>query len=53
MVKRVQKDLAKFLGNAKIKAADVEMYDFVRTHVKIDPEENNVSRDCAFQFQDI
>lgn len=36
------KDLAKFRDEAKIKAADVDLYKFVREHVRIEPDEKNV-----------
>lgn len=46
MSKRALRDLAKFRGEAKIKSDQEDLYNFVREHVKIEPDEGNV-RICA------
>ena len=42
MSKRALRDLAKFRGEAKIKSDQEDLYNFVREHVKIEPDEANV-----------
>ena len=42
MSKRALKDLAKFTGAAKVKKDQEDLYNFVRAHCKIQPDESNV-----------